>query len=247
MKKRFLLAAALGVATMAFGPHAASAQGLTVTGTTTTDAWDVEPGQSIPTGTNGFVNATLNASTTGLYTFVFGPNALPGATGYGNAGFTNEFWVGTSRAAAEAAGDYFCNHGCAPLGLADSTVGQSFSYDMTATGAIPYGFTYFRQSSSRTILNGDSVSTIDATGAAVVDGAVIVETATSFGDLGPSFGANAGPNPQAYLGLSDENYLGGSGDHDFQDLTVMVYTPEPMSMALLGFGLVGLGAIRRRK
>ncbi len=59
--------------------------------------------------------------------------------------------------------------------------------------------------------------------------------------------ANAGPCDVAYLGLSDRPYP--DIDHDFQDLTVKISASpvsEPVSLVLLGTGLIALGAQRRK-
>jgi hypothetical protein len=75
----------------------------------------------MPTGTAGFVDGTLIA-TAGSYVFTFGGGGLmPGDT------YDDEFWVGSSRAAAITLGQIFCTQaGDAACGGFATVVGTSF-------------------------------------------------------------------------------------------------------------------------
>jgi len=188
-----------------------------------TDTFKAETGQSIPTGTGGFVGGDLLTNSSSTLIFTYGPF---GGTGHGDSTNINEFWVGPDKATAEALGHFFCTQAISGL-CAASVVGASFALGVNA-GAVPFCFTYDQGGAT-----GGGNHTLCNSQVDNANGAYLAQ-------IGLGSTPNAGPGPIAYLGLSDDPF---PADSDFQDLTVQVRVPEPATLLLLGFGLAGLGVI----
>jgi hypothetical protein len=230
MRNHLMAPTLLGAAAVLASAGVAHAGSLSITGGSTSapNTWATETGQSIPTGVAGFVDGTLIAGSADNYTFTYGGGGLlAGDTGHGNSSFINEFWVGSSEAAAEAAGDVFCTQVEASCAGVASVVGSHFTVSLPA-GAIQFGFT-FGPNNTNILLNGQVNNAIGA----------------DLAQIGLSTSPFAGAGLVGYLGLSDSPY---PGDSDFQDLVVKVTaTPEPASLLLAAVGLLGLAFFARRR
>jgi PEP-CTERM motif len=223
MRKHLTGAALLGAAAM-LGPVGAARADLTVvqndgTPFTITETGGSGPGLGIPVGTTGFIgSANLVADRPGFYTFTY--------FGAGDSVDLNQFTV---------AGNSFCSQaGLAACGGTASTPGVSQFTVKLPAGDIPFTFVASVENSG-----GVSLGNSDPTGDPPYPASVFT---------GIAGGCTATSCPEAWLGLTDLPGNGMTGDHDFQDLTVLVKeVPEPASMALLGSGLVSLAFAYRRK
>ena len=101
-------------------------------------------------------------------------------------------------------------------------------------------------------LRDTTMGTLYSPGTANLDGQVHLKSTTTFSDF--NIGTTTVlPGLNGYYGFEDRPIPGG-GLTDFNDLVFTVNAtplvgaiPEPMSLAVLGAGLVGVGAARMRK
>ncbi|HEX3989616.1 MAG TPA: PEP-CTERM sorting domain-containing protein [Acetobacteraceae bacterium] len=227
---RAVLGSAVVTAVLALNCATASA-GLTITDTsaadkkTITDTGGCANGGCIPLGTTGYVvdsTAPSLVAAPGVYKFTY--------LGAGNSVDDNKFTV--------AGGGTFCTQafkGC--NGGVQTPIGTSFTVTLTA-GEIPFVFTAGPNGPGGCVLtDGSTANALPYGGCADYFVALSNSTANP-GLTGPA-------ESSAYIGLTD---LPFPCDNDFQDLDVLVQQiPEPATLAVLGFGLMGVLGLRKHR
>jgi hypothetical protein len=232
-RRQTVLGSAIAASVLVFGCGTANA-GLTITNGSTadektiTDSGGCGTNGCIPLGTTGYLvdnSAPALVVTAGVYQFTY--------LGAGDSVDYNKFAI--------AGGGAFCSQaftGC--NGGVQTPIGTSFTITLAA-GAIPFVFTASPNAGPNG--PGGCVITDGSTSNAEPDKGC----ADYFVALGKSTvtpGLTSPAEYSAYIGLTD---LPFPYDNDFQDLDVLVQqVPETGSLAILGFGLLGLMAVRSR-
>jgi hypothetical protein len=198
------------------------------------------PPAGLPLNLSGYTSESWAAGTPHL---VAGPNLMAG--GAGNYAFT---YLGKGNAT---------NHdtititvpGGATVHFDNTTTPLFTTANLLATGAGEITFTYTDITTGAAISDSPSVAT-NTFNASYLLGIAGSTNCTDTTDPNVS-GCNGLGSPLtsggvAYVGLSDLPW-NNVGDHDYQDLGVRVAAPEPITLSVLGVGLVGLLAARKRR
>jgi hypothetical protein len=164
--------------------------------------------------------------TAGVYKFTY--------LGAGDSVHDNKFAI--------AGGGTFCSQpfaGC--NGGAQTPIGTSFTITLAAE-AIPFVFTASPNAGPNgsrgcVLTNGSTSNAQPHEGCA--------DYFVGLGNSTQTPGLTSPGQNSAYIGLAD---LPFPGDHDFQDLDILVQqVPGPASLSILGGGLLGLLAVRTRR
>lgn len=233
-RNQIVLGSAIVASILLFGHDTASA-GLIITNVSTpdqktiTDAGGCGTGGCIPLGTTGYVvssSAPTLVVTSGVYKFTY--------LGAGDSVNDNKFAI--------AGGGTFCSQSFAGCnGGVQTPIGTSFTMTLGA-GAIPFIFTASPQAGPSG--PGGCVLTNGSTSNAQPNGGC-ADYFVALGNSTVTPGQTSPAQYSAYIGLTD---LPFPGDHDFQDMDILVQQiPATGGLGILGFGLLGLLAVRKRQ
>ena len=201
------------------------------------------PPAGLPLGLTGYTTQSWLAGTPPSAQLVDGPNLMAG--GAGDYTFT---FLGKGDAAHHDIVDITMPGGA--TGSFDNFDGLFSSLTLHATGAGEIQFT-FQDLTDGAVISSSPSSANNNFAASYFLG--VAGSSHCIDDTDPHVtcdgiaDALTGPSGTAFIGLSDDPWNGPAGDHDFQDLGLRVTTPEPVSLALLGSALAGLGFVRRRR
>lgn len=194
----------------------------------------------IPNGAKGFDNETAAMSI--FLRDTSAPTGTPVTVLFNFVGsdsaFTNEFNAGGGAIKWCWAASGNCDAGYTPVTGPNNFAGPfTFTGSITATVDSVIPFSFFANVSPGPVL------TLSDGGAGIPGSAHLIAL-----DMTNGFDfANFNSTGRIFaLGLTDGNF-GGVGDDDHQDFILTMAVPEPASLLLIGAGVLGLAALRRRR